>query len=102
MSGGKSAIVSGRSFAVRAVERAARAELGALPVELRASTLANVAVNLASRLDAEPADREATMLAHELRLTMKELHRMAPEGGVDDVERFLGRIAAPDLGHTAN
>jgi hypothetical protein len=87
---------------MKAVERAAQAELGALPAELRTSTLAKVALNLARRLDNEPSDREATMLAHELRLTMNELRRMAPEGGVDDVERFLARVAAPDLGHTAN
>jgi hypothetical protein len=85
---------------MKAVERAARAELGALPEELRASTLAKVALNLARRLDGGPADREATMLAHELRLTISELHRLVPEGGVDDVERFLARVAAPDLGHT--
>jgi hypothetical protein len=87
---------------VRAVERAAWAELRALPAELRVSTLAKVALNLARRLDGGPADREATMLAHELRLTMNELHRHAPEGGADDVERFLARVAAPDLGHTEN
>jgi hypothetical protein len=87
---------------MKAVEKAARAELGALPVEVRESTLAKAALNLARRLDAEPADREATMLARELRLTLTELHRQSPEGGVDEVERFLVRVAAPDLGHTAH
>jgi hypothetical protein len=87
---------------MKAVENAARAELRALPAEVRESTLAKAALNLARRLDAEPADREATMLARELRLTMSDLHRMGPEGDVDDVERFLARVAAPDLGHTAH
>jgi hypothetical protein len=84
------------------VERAARAELGTLPEDLRGSTLAKAVLNLARRLDSEPADREAVLLARELRLSLAELHRMAPEGGVDDVERFLERVAAPDLGHTAH
>jgi hypothetical protein len=87
---------------MKAVERAARAELRALPEGLRSSTLARAALNLARRLDGEPADREATLLARELRLTMAELHRSAPEDVTDDVERFLARVAAPDLGHTAN
>jgi uncharacterized protein (DUF2267 family) len=87
---------------MRAVERAARAELGALPEGLGSSTLAKAALNLARRLDAEPADREATMLARELRLTLGELHRQSPEDTTDDVERFLARVAAPDLGHTAH
>jgi hypothetical protein len=87
---------------VRAVERAARTELRSLPEGLRASTLAKAALNMARRLDAEPADREATMLARELRMTLAELHRLSPEGGVDDVERFLARVAAPDLGHAAH
>lgn len=46
---------------MKAVERAARAELGALPAELRAWTLAKVALNLARRLDSGPSDREATL-----------------------------------------
>jgi hypothetical protein len=87
---------------MRAVEKAARAELRALPAEVRESTLAKAALNLARRLDAEPADREATMLARELRLTLAELHRQSPEDMTDDVERFLARVAAPDLGHTAH
>jgi len=85
---------------VKAVERQARADLRALPAELRSSTLAKVALNLARRLDSEPADREAVLLARELRMTLAELRLLAPEGGVDDVEHFLARVAAPDLGHT--
>jgi uncharacterized protein (DUF2267 family) len=87
---------------VRAVERAARAELRSLPAELQGSTLAKAVLNLARRLDGEPADREAVLLARELRMALGQLHRAAPEGGVADVERFLARVAAPDLGHTAN
>jgi hypothetical protein len=87
---------------MKAVERAARADLRALPAELRTSTLAKVVLNLARRLDSDPAHREAVLLAHELRMSLDALRRMAPEGGVDDVERFLARVAAPDLGHSTN
>jgi hypothetical protein len=100
ISGPEFAIASAAEFAVKAVERAARAELRALPAELRTSTLAKAVLNLAQRLDDGPADREAVLLARELRLALGELHRQSPEGGVDDVERFLARVAAPNLGHT--
>jgi hypothetical protein len=87
---------------VRAVERSIRDALRAVPDELRGSPLAKVALNLARRLDSEPADREAVLLARELRMTMAELRQMTPEGGVTDVEAFLARVAAPDLGHTTD
>jgi hypothetical protein len=88
--------------AMKAVERAARAELRGLPADIRDSTLAKSAMDLARRLDAGPADREATMLARELRQTMNDLHGRAPKDATDDVEQYLARIAAPELGHTAN
>jgi hypothetical protein len=69
---------------------------------VRVSTLAKSALNLARRLDGGPADREATMIARELRLTIAELHRLVPEGVTDDVEAFLARVSASDLGHTAD
>jgi hypothetical protein len=89
-------------WAMKAVERAARAELRALPADLRDSTLAKAALDLARRLDAGPADREATMLARELRMTLGDLHGRAPRDATDDVEQYLARIAAPELGHSAN
>jgi hypothetical protein len=41
------------------------------------------------------------MLSRELRLLMADL-RHVKGGGTDDVERFLARIAAPDVGHAAD
>jgi hypothetical protein len=65
-------------------------------------TLAAVAVDLARRMDAGPGDRDATGLAHELRMLLLELRRQAGSDGTSDVEAFLARVAAPDLGHTAH
>jgi hypothetical protein len=58
---------------VKPIEKAARAELKALPQPLRASTLAAAVLELARRLDGDPADREAAQLAHELRLALADL-----------------------------
>lgn len=55
---------------MRAVERAAGAELRTLPEDVRGSTLAKAVLNLARRLDDDPADREAVLLARELRLSL--------------------------------
>ena len=68
---------------VKAVERAARAELKALPVPLRTSTLVAAVLELARRLDGDPPDREAASLARELRLALADLRRQA---GVDNEE----------------
>jgi hypothetical protein len=76
---------------VKAVERAARAELKALPVPLRTSTLAAAVLELASRLDGDPADREAAQLARELRLGLADLRRRA---GVNDEEVVDVRASA--------
>ena len=87
---------------MRAIERATRAEVRKLPEDVRGSGLARVAIDLAKRLDADPADTTATLLARELRMTMGDLHRRAPEDLGGEVERFLGRIAASDGGHAAD
>jgi hypothetical protein len=73
---------------MRRVEKAARAELRALPAALRTSTLAAAVLELAERLDAEPSDREASQLARELRLSLGDRHRRAglePDAEVIDV-----------------
>ena len=59
------------------------------------SALVQVALELAARLDGEPADTAAVLLARELRMTLGEL-RSGGEDPTNDVERFLARIAAPD------
>jgi hypothetical protein len=87
---------------VRAIERATRAELRKLPEPVRVSALARTAIDLAKRLDAEPADTTATLLARELRMTMADLHRRAPEDATSDVEDYLARIAATDERYTAD
>jgi hypothetical protein len=81
---------------------AVRSELETLPDGLRASALAETALELARRLDSGPADREAVLLARELRLVLGELRRRVPEDNTDDVEAFLARVANPDLGHPAD
>jgi hypothetical protein len=68
---------------VKPVERAAKAELKALPSELRSGALAAAVLELARRLDDDPSDREAASLARELRLALADLRRQA---GVDDEE----------------
>jgi len=80
---------------VRVVERAARAELRALSAPLRSSVLARVVVDLARRLDAEPGDRAAAMLARELRLVTAELHRRASGGVSTEAEAFLAAVSNP-------
>jgi hypothetical protein len=76
---------------VKPVERAARGELKALPAPLRTSTLAAAVLELARRLDGDPADREAAQLARELRLGLAYLRRQA---GVDDEEVIDVRAGA--------
>jgi hypothetical protein len=87
---------------VESVEQAVRGQIRDLGVEVASNTLAVIAVELARRLDAGPGDRNAVDLAHELRMLLLELRRQADSDGTSDVETFLDRIAAPDLGHTAN
>lgn len=69
------------------VHDAATAELAALPAALRTSALAATLLELASRLDSGPTDREAAQLARELRLGLADLRVQAAavprEGGID-------------------
>jgi hypothetical protein len=87
---------------VKAIERTIRAELRGLGVSLRSSVGARAAVDLARRMDAEPGDRSAVMLSRELRLLMADLRSQVRGDGTGDVEAFLARIAAPDVGHAAH
>jgi hypothetical protein len=80
---------------VRATERATRAELRGLGVDLDASTLGRAAVDLARRLDAGPGDRAAAMLVRELRLVLGELQRRAGGDLGGELERFLGQVSTP-------
>jgi hypothetical protein len=82
--------------AMRRIERATRAELRKLAVAVAGSALAQAAIDLAARLDADPADSVAVLLVRELRLVMADLRSRAEGGGADEVERFLARIATPD------
>jgi hypothetical protein len=68
---------------LKAVERAARAELKALPAPMRTSTLGAAVLELARWLDNDPPDREVASLARELRLGLADLRRQA---GIDDEE----------------
>jgi hypothetical protein len=81
---------------MRVIERATREELRKLSVPLGGSVLARTAVDLARRLDERPTDPAAVLLARELRMTMTTLIGRSEGGGLDEVERFLARIAAPD------
>jgi hypothetical protein len=81
--------------AVRATERACRAELRTLGVDLAASALGRASVDLARRLDAGPGDRAAAMLARELRLVMGNLQRRAGGDLGGELERFLGHVSTP-------
>jgi hypothetical protein len=81
---------------MKAIEKAIRAELESLPELTRSSALAEVAIELAKRLDGRPADTAAVLLARELRMAISDLHQHAPEDLTNDVDLFLARIAAPD------
>jgi hypothetical protein len=87
---------------MRAIERTTRAELRELGVSLGSSVGARAAVDLARRMDAEPGDRSAVMLSRELRLLMADLRSQVKGDATGDVEAFLARIAAPDVGHAAH
>ncbi|HEV8526413.1 MAG TPA: hypothetical protein VGS60_02520 [Actinomycetes bacterium] len=87
---------------MRVIERAIRGELRKMPDDVRGSALAKAAIDLAKRPDAGPADTAAVLLVRELRLTMTDLYRRVPEDLTNDVDRFLARIAAPDVGHATH
>jgi hypothetical protein len=86
---------------MKAVERTVRAEMRAWSVSVQTSSLARNAVVLARRLDDDPADSIAVLLARELRMTMGELRRQVNVDGPSDVEEFLRRVSTPafDAGH---
>ena len=88
------------------VEKATRDELAGLSEPVRTSATAEVAVELARRLDCEPADSVAVLLARELRLAMADLHKQSGEVN-DDLEQFLAgsripRFAAPATERESN
>jgi hypothetical protein len=88
---------------MQATERATRAELRGIGVDLASSALGRAVVDLARRLDAAPEDRAMAMLTRELRLSMAELHRRAGGDHLgSEVDRFLERIAATDSGDTTD
>jgi hypothetical protein len=75
------------------VLEAARKELADLPEALRLSALGAAVLDLARRLDADPADREAVDLARELRIALGALHAQAAdrsEGVLDVGDASLG------------
>lgn len=81
---------------------AVEADLQALGEPWKACGLAATARDLAGRLDGEPADTAAVLLARELRQTLAELRTLAGGDHTNDVESFLERISAPDRRHTAD
>lgn len=89
---------------MKRIEAATRAELRSMGVKLRESALGRSAVDLARRLDGEPADRVAVELSRELRMVVRQLHDRhdGKGGGPDEVEAFLARIAATDGGDAAD
>lgn len=81
---------------MRAIERAVRAELRALGVDLATEVLGRVAVDHAARLDDRPTDRDATALSRELRQVLGDLYRRhGAEGG--DLDAFVAGISAAAL-----
>lgn len=82
------------------IAAAVRTHLDGLPAVLGSCVLAESALDLARRLDDGPADREAVLLARELRMTLRELQN--PEDPAGEVERYLERIAAPDFGDASH
>ncbi len=86
---------------MKAVERAARADLRALPAELGSSALARAVLGVARALDDEPADTARVLLVRELRLAMGDLRAQAKGDATNDVEAFLARVSTPafDAGH---
>lgn len=87
---------------MKAIEKAARADLRALPDEVAASALGRAVIDLARRLDEGPADTAAVLIVRELRMAMASLQRRQPEDLSGEVDRFLERIAAPDVGDPAD
>lgn len=81
---------------MKRVEKALKADLATWGAALATSALGEAALVLARRLDGDPADREVTALARELRLTLAELRRLAG-AGESELEGFLAGITAASL-----
>lgn len=73
-----------------------------MPAAVSSSALARVAIDLAARLDAEPADTSAVLLARELRMAMADLREQAKGDAGHEVEQFLARISTPSFGDAAH
>jgi hypothetical protein len=87
---------------LRAIERAVRAEVRKMPEDVWGSALAKAAIALGRRLDDDPSDSAAALLNRELRMTLADLYRKAPEDVTDEVDRFLARIATADERNAAH
>ncbi len=86
---------------MRATEKAARADLRALPAELAGSALARAVIGVARALDGDPAPTARVLLVRELRLALADLRAQAAGDVTDDVSKFLAGLSAPafDAGH---
>ena len=86
---------------MRAIERATRKHLRALPDDLGAGPLAKAVIDLARRLDGEPADTAAVLLARELRMALQDLRAQAKGDTTSEIDAFLASVSAPafDAGH---
>jgi len=80
---------------VTGLERATRSDLAKLPESVRDSALAQVALDLARRLDGDVADTAAVLLARELRMCLADLHHQGKEDTHGDIDDLLERIATP-------
>lgn len=84
------------------IEAATSGWIELLPEAFRASPLAAVALQLARRLDGDPAPSVEVLLARELRMTLADLRVQSGGDVTDEVDRYLARIAASDGGHAAH
>lgn len=81
---------------MKRIEKAVMAEVAAGGAAL-VPALAEQALLLARRLDAEPDDRAATALSRELRLVLRDLRSMAATAP-SELDTFLAEINASSLG----
>jgi hypothetical protein len=81
---------------MRAHEKATRAHLRDLGVDLAKSPLARLALDLAQRLDADPTDRDMTALSREQRLVWASLEHQTAGGS--ELDGFLKGISSPSFG----
>lgn len=95
---------------VLAVERAARADLRAIPKPYRDSAVAKSYLMLARRLDAGVSARDVVALAREMRMALLTLNELAPPQRADDFVdeireqrekhmREIGQEPGPDAAH---